>query len=66
MESEYTHPGSDSDLVSDQRAIALINLTPIVDQVATAPSPDPVQARLSDFEPTLFTLWKCIAAGRAP
>src|SRR5215212_7179428 len=42
--------GSGSDLVSDQRAIFLTFLTPLVDQVATAPCTDPIQVRLLIFE----------------
>jgi hypothetical protein len=37
--------GSGSDLVSDQHAILLTILTPLVDQVATAPCTDPIQVR---------------------
>ena len=38
--------GSGSDLVSDQYAISPMILTPLIDQVASAPCTDPIQARL--------------------
>jgi len=41
--------GSDSDLVGDQHPIFLTILTPIVDQVATAPCTDCIQEWVSDF-----------------
>ena len=45
--------GSGSDLVSDQHAIFPTILTSMVDQVATAPCSDCVQARRPTFEAKL-------------
>src|SRR5689334_14581334 len=50
--------GSGGDLVSDQHAISPKILTPVIDQVATAPCTDCVQARRPEFEAThLQILW---------
>ena len=49
--------GSGSDLVSDQHAIPKRFLTPLVDQVATAPCTDPTQVRSYFYaKPTSYAI----------